>query len=292
LPVSKGLIPFLKLAQPFVEGKGCPSWEADDALYYFWPRVDVPCGSSNREADLIIFLLLEKKPVTAVIVEAKYNSGKHDLPDRDTDRPEPLTSAGTTDNSGYLVEEDPPGTGGDQLADYFAALLKGQIRQPEQQRSLAASVNRSAIPLSPVNLLRTIVPEERFLLYVTKQPILSPSEKVETLDRLARLPQIRLQQLYWVNWQAAEKVLRNLVESGSLALPPGLFRLALDTLSLLVLKGLVAFRGWQNLDPPNIPPLRPPFFWQAGSFFSGIDFAKLKLDARPSFFRDGQVGSC
>lgn len=80
LPPSLGLLPFLAKAKPFVEDAAPLSCDAGDASYYFWPR------AGRREPDLLILL----KPTTlgaanalgppsALIVEVKYHSPKHNL---------------------------------------------------------------------------------------------------------------------------------------------------------------------------------------------------------------------
>jgi hypothetical protein len=159
LSPAAGLLPFLAKAELFQKGAQLPSWNAEAALYCFWPR------AKRREPDLFILLLRGNRSPVAIVVEAKYHSGKHNLHSSVGEEPLSDPSEAVKDSDVQAVAR----TDGDQLADYFCALLEGDLRldQWRKYEVVSGSARFSRKPTQPDQLLKSVLVNDKYLLYVT-----------------------------------------------------------------------------------------------------------------------------
>ncbi|SFG73746.1 hypothetical protein [Sporolactobacillus nakayamae] len=76
LPVNRALIPFLSKAINTRSGQHISNIFTDCLMadYVFWPKTT----RFNREPDVLILITRKTKPPIAIIIEAKYYSGRHD----------------------------------------------------------------------------------------------------------------------------------------------------------------------------------------------------------------------
>jgi hypothetical protein len=280
LPPSAGLLPFLAKAEPFQKGEQLPSWNAQAALYCFWPR------AKRREPDLFILLLRGTRSPVAIVVEAKYHSGKHNLHTGAHQELPPDPSETVNDSEGQALAR----TDGDQLADYFCALLDGDVRLDQWRRyEVERGFTRFSRKLPrPDQLLKSVRAEDRYLLYVTAH-YAPPIEDInDTLASLSerRIPEKRHRQLLWGNWQNAASTFEESLKNQPSMLLQTQFDIALDTLSLLNAKRLVPYGGWKALEFPQNPQPAPPYFWRPSNrFFLGISSSRLVLENSTYFFR-------
>jgi hypothetical protein len=274
LPPSLGLLPFLAKAKPFRLGGPPFRFDGDEALYYFWPR------AKRREPDLFIILVKNRKPTAALIVEAKYTASKHNLQnnaDEDAER-----------EQSPPLKQDSDEKEGDQLADYFRALLNSNIKLPERRTysagQLQLRVNRRSSQSK--TLLNNVAAHSKYLLYVTAHYAPPSADIDETLACLGRgIPGEQRRHLLWINWQAAAWTLEALLTNPLATLSHPQRELALDTLALLEQKRLTHYRGWRDLILLQEKVSAAPYFWlQAQRFFVGINSSGLRLQDSPYFF--------
>jgi hypothetical protein len=279
LSPAAGLLPFLAKAELFQKGAQLPSWNAEAALYCFWPR------AKRREPDLFILLLRGNRSPVAIVVEAKYHSGKHNLHSSVGEEPLSDPSEAVKDSDVQAVAR----TDGDQLADYFCALLEGDLRldQWRKYEVVSGSARFSRKPTQPDQLLKSVLVNDKYLLYVTAHYALPREDIDETLDSLSKrkVPKERNGQLLRSNWQNAASTFGELLKHQSPTLSQAQFDLALDTLSLLNVKGLIPYGGWKVLVLSQVPDPGPPYFWRPSNrFFVGISTSGLTLEDSPYFF--------
>jgi hypothetical protein len=275
LPPSLGLLPFLAKAEPFQRGGPPFRFDADEALYCFWPR------AKRREPDLFILLVKNSKPKAALIVEAKYTASKHNLQnnaDEDAER-----------EQSPPLKRDSDEKEGDQLADYFRALLNNNIKLPERRSYSAGELQLRVDRRSSQTktLLNKVPANSRYLLYVTAH-YASPSADIdETLGCLGRgITSEQRRHLLWINWQAAARTLEALITNPLATMSHPQRELAMDTLALLEQKRLTHYRGWRDLVLLQEKLSAAPYFWlQAQRFLVGINSSDLRLQDSPYFFK-------
>lgn len=203
LPVNLGLIPFLKQMVNGTTGKRIGNLFSDclTADYVFWPKTSF----FKREPDLLILIGRKVKTPIAVLIEAKYHSGKHD--------------AFRKKSKETLKIYD-----GDQLAEQYAELNKRNIYLDGVGRELLLAAD----PL--------------IQLFVTAHEAI-PLEMIgESRGKLAQEGAFTGQNMYWINWQAAYDAATDTLTTQILS---DYQRFVLEDLKkLLEWKGLVSFHGF------------------------------------------------
>ncbi|WP_132943314.1 hypothetical protein [Tumebacillus sp. BK434] len=204
LPAAYGLIPFLKKAvnlsgeaPDFLDDQG-------EAKYHFWPKTT----GFRREPDLVVQFGAE----IAINIECKYHSGKHNR---------------------FVEEQEEEVSNGDQLAEQYYDLLKGNLPFP--------------------------VGSERYLFYVTKHFVLPTAELAESEALLAKLGCTGMaDRMYWLSWRSLTETIRETLDQYEADLRHG-ERLALkDLQQLMTRKQLTAFGGFQVQPVPT----RMRYFWR------------------------------
>ena len=136
------------------------------------------------------------------MVEAKYRSSKHNLTVEHGPSETPVLSELVEDPDDDAVAS----TDGDQLADYFCALLEGNIRLTERRKQIAHLRSGRIRPRSfrGDDLLRNVSSDSRYLLYLTAHYRIPRSDIDETLASLfnRNIPTQRCHQLFWINWRS------------------------------------------------------------------------------------------
>jgi hypothetical protein len=262
-----GLLPFLSKAESFDQKESELRWEADTVIYSFWPR------AGRREPDLFFLLEQNGRPQSAIVVEAKYSSGKHNLTvEYGGEQPEsPLDVAPGTDAA--VAKSD-----GDQLADYFCDLIRGTMRFPERRETALRKLPKNLREQSLITKEKLLkVPrDKRYLLYVTAHYALPQEDVEKTLQSLSRrkISRDRWRQLLWINWQKAAAVLNAHLSVELVQLSRSELEIAIDTCSLLDRKRLLPFGGWHSVElGPTLS--ETCFFWSpTRTFYSDIDVSE------------------
>ncbi len=185
---------------------------------FFWPRVSLPDGS--REPDVLLLLHHDGTRRTAIVVEAKYQSGPSDVERTDPD----------------AAEKQFVGMSGDQLADHYLGLKNGQWRSFEDR----------TLP----RLLTLTPADARRVLYVTAhyEP---PADVMRRAIDAVRIriggeeAQLAEQCLFWVGWRELAAILgRSEAHGARTDLGLGSEgRLLEDLHEILRLRGLEPFQG-------------------------------------------------
>lgn len=250
LDVNNGLIPFLKKATSFNDNTP-PDFLEDivDADYVFWPRTTY----LNREPDVLIILTKKNQSTIAVLIEAKYHSGKSNA-HREKD---------ATDKENNPLEH----LDGDQLAELFKELQDEKIYIDD-------AIIRDKYLQSAGS---------RYLFYVTAHHA-SPSLDIEETFKVLQKKQYfnqNYQNFYWVNWISIMGVIDEVNSRETWQNAPTMRYLVEDLKALLQRKGLVPFHGFTN---PQRKISKPKFFfWEEAEkldqpLFLGIDASKLIKD--------------
>jgi hypothetical protein len=203
LPAERVLFPWLRTSQPFVRGE--PALLPPDAhspIIELWPR------ARQREIDLCLLARTSDAPVV-VGIECKLESRKS-----------PATSRPVHDPASVLLHS------GDQLADYWDALLHDEI---EPRSWSAADVPR------------------RVLLYLTADIMLPKDEFKASLSFIRPAHrEAASRAFYWCHWQSLPGVLNEYLTT---EVDPHRRLVASDLLALLERKELVHFKGFRNSLP-------------------------------------------
>ncbi len=263
LPPRRVLWPLLGRAESF---KGSYSLvdqiggsEPVSSEFFFWPRTD-----KRREPDLLILLRDEAGECSALIVEVKLTSGKHDL-DAGIGM---LTSTtgGVLPDAALACDE----AIGDQLGAYIQALLTDQILvRSGRSASPSLAIEVEARRLEGERSLRSVQRAKRFLVYLTPHDSPPQDDIDETLEAVKALPPENWAgRLYWIGWRSLYEVVEAALKAQS---TPRSSEQAMlfDLLRLLDLRDLRPFRGWK-LICDGLPPSEN----EAVSFW------------RPRWFRD------
>jgi hypothetical protein len=272
LPPSLGIVPFLRRARDVNGHLPLCHFEADIALYCFWPR------ARRREPDLFLLLLPTAGLPIAAVVEAKYRSGKHNHSENSD---EAAFLSVSNHDSAQLDDAQ-----GDQLGFYFDCLLNNDITLPERRSWFAENLSSASKQLSGADLLSGVPQSRKFLIYVTAHHSMPKSDILSTLDNV---PREHREQILWLNWQAAASTLEDVLRSDS-GLPNWELESAADALSVLAVLGLLPYRGWPSLSLDWNSRLSNPFFWNQ-RFIRNIETSGLKLGERIYFFAGGRHGN-
>lgn len=163
LPVNLGLIPFLRKAIHAQTAQPIPNLFEDclAADYIFWPKTT----HYKREPDILLLITRKTKPPIAIIIEAKYYSGRHDA-------------------NREQAEKELQALQGDQLAEQYVDLMKNEMDLNKQQKQMLHEA------------------DHRFLLFVTAHD--APPREItdDSINKLV-MQHYKGDQLYWTNWQAA-----------------------------------------------------------------------------------------
>ena len=277
LPPALGIVPFLERAECFDGGHPLKlAGTITVATYCFWPRT-----TKGREPDILILLERDGGSPLAILVEAKYRSGKHNVPG-----PDDSEAASDEEQSEDTSVEEVARTDGDQLAHYFAQLLGGNFKSQNPWPSLPTGTpcpKRASIH----DVMQLTHASDRFFIYLTAHYGLPQHDVSETLDCLNAKSRRQRRQLFWLNWQALVPSLISVLKQGE-ASPSERDRI-LDLLSLLGRENLVPFNGFEGLNFDECTRranlgLREPFFWTgAENWFSGIKKPKIPIE-RPFYF--------
>jgi hypothetical protein len=272
LPPTCGILPFLERAERFDgDGRLNLAGKITIATYYFWPRT-----KNGKEPDLLILLERDGDSPLAILIEAKYRSGKHNVPGLDDSG-----AASDEEQAEDTSFEEVADTRGDQLTDYFAQLLDGNFRPYNRWPSLPSGApcpKRESIN----HLLQLTLASNRFLIYLTAHYALPQHDVSETLDRLSAESRRQACQLFWLNWQALVPSLISVLKHDEAHLAER--DRIMDVLSLLDRENLVPFDGFEALKVDGLTRhanlgLRKPFFWtDVERWFSGIKKPKIPLE--------------
>ncbi|WML23815.1 hypothetical protein [Neobacillus sp. OS1-33] len=247
LDVNNGLIPFLKKATSFKDN--APPDFLDDIVeadYIFWPRTTY----LNREPDVLIILTKKDQSTMAILIEAKYHSGKSNT-HREKD---------ATDKENNPLEH----LDGDQLAELFKELQDGNVYIGD--------------PIIRDKYIRSA--DNRYLFFVTAH-YASPRHDIEETFKVLRTKQYfnqNYQRLFWVNWISIIGVIDEVNSRETWKSAPTMRYLLEDLKALLQRKGLVPFNGFTT--PQKKISLPKFLFWEEVEkvdqpLFSEIDTSKL-----------------
>jgi hypothetical protein len=232
--IVEELIDFLEAARN-VSGDRLGLRPVEGVETFFWPRLAL--GGRRREPDVLLLVSHGGTRRTAIVVEAKYQSGPSDL--------EMVDGA-----KGDVVDNESVGISGDQLADDFLALKHGEW-WCFQERALPR----------PVSLMAE---DTRRVLYVTthyEMPVDVIRRAIEAVGAdEARLAE---QSLFWVGWRELARILEETARSARDVGP--LSRLLRDVHGVLKLRRLEPFRGIARELPAVFPytrALAPRETWQ------------------------------
>lgn len=182
------------------------------ADYVFWPRTTY----LNREPDVLIILTKKNQSTIAIIIEAKYHSGKSNA-QREKD---------TTDKDNNPLEH----LDGDQLAELYKELHDGKIY-------IGDPVIRDKYIQSAGN---------RYLFFVTAH-YASPRHDIEETFNVLQKKQYFNQNehhFFWVNWMSIMGVIDEVNARETWKNAPSMRYLLVDLKALLQRKGLVPYQGF------------------------------------------------
>ena len=258
LDVNNGLIPFLIKATSFKDNTP-PDFLEDivEADYVFWPRTTY----LNREPDVLILLTKKDKSTVAILIEAKYHSGKSNV----------QREEGDIDRENNPLEH----LDGDQLAELFKELQDDKI-------FIGNPVLRDKYIQSAGN---------RYLFFVTAHyasPRHDIKETIQVLEKKQYLYQ-HYHKFFWVNWISINGVIDEVNSRETWENAPTMRLLLEDLKSLLQSKGLVPFHGFTK--PQKKISIPKFFFWEEAEkldqpLFSGIEANKL-LKSKKYFWIEG-----
>jgi len=202
LPVNLAPIPFLRKAIHAQTAKPIHNLFEDCLAvdYIFWPKTTY----YKREPDLILLITCKTKPPIAIIIEAKYYSGRHDV-------------------NREQAEKELQALQGDQLAEQYVDLMKNEIDLNKQQKQMLQEA------------------DHRFLLFVTAHDVLPRKITDDSINKLTK-QNYKGDHLYWINWQAAFDVANEALATQ--ILPDEQRFILEDLRDLLLRKGLTSFQGF------------------------------------------------
>jgi hypothetical protein len=248
LDVNNGLIPFLKKAISFKDNVP-PDFLEDIVVadYLFWPRTSY----LNREPDVLIVLTKKDQSTIAILIEAKYHSGKSNANREET----------ATDKENKALEH----LDGDQLAELFKELQDGKIYIGD--------------PIIRDKYIQSA--GSRYLFFVTAH-YASPRHDIEETFKVLEKNQYFNQNyhnFFWVNWISIIGAIDEVNSRETWQNAPTMRYLLSDLKDLLKRKGLVPFSGFtkpqRKISAPKF------FFWEETEkqdqlLFSGIVASKLR----------------
>jgi hypothetical protein len=285
LPPRLVLWPFLQKAECFDERDGYkivdqiggfPPVSAD---FFFWPRT-----RSLREPDLLLILGDDSDNRSAMVIEVKFNSGKHDRAaiDGADDADE-----GYKEHGEGLESGNAGGSDGDQLGDYFRALLANEIYPRSGQPGSGTLASR--IDKQRRESERTLYSPrtKKFLIYLTGHASPPEDDIGKTLDSVKKSVQVNdwRGRMYWLSWRSLYEVADAALNDSGRNLSGFQGEILWDILRLLDLRNLRFFKGWNYIDlDASVAAVHKTSFWRH-RWFQGISVPDLEFITRPYFWR-------
>lgn len=220
----------------------------------FWPRFTFLNAVGGREADALIVFESEGGRKTAILVEAKYESG---LSNVSSDDPDPANEQGGNENESLIRF-------GHQLADEYCGVKCGRYSLPEMMQT---------------NMEES---QERLLLYLTANFEMPKSDIRQTADRIRERKCPEAEQvcslktetdIYWLSWRELNNILEKEAINGYPGYSLGECNYFVDLYGILGLRGLHKFKPFEVLEAIG---LYSSFFGVSGYFQNIVPVNKYK----------------
>jgi hypothetical protein len=178
------------------------------------------------------------------------------------------------------------GSDGDQLGDYFRALLANEIVLRPRQTGSGALVTRIDKQMREGERTLRSLRTKKFLIYLTEHSSIPEDDIKKTLDSVKKSVQADewRGRMYWLEWRSLYEVARAALNDSGNDLERLQSEIIWDILRVLDLRNLRPFKGWKDLNlDVSMADAHNVFFWQP-RWFREISVPDVEFSA-PYFWR-------